>query len=224
MIGGWAALMKAMIPNATLPTPAGEAPGSDPDIYLEIEPQGPGKLFRLPVQLSGLSAEEVVVNVAGLPHDLQAESLVEQSGRIYLPPDGFSKDAQLRTTVVWFRQEESGSPHCLLGLDLKDADFRFRRSLENLLARPKDISDLWRHWDRVQTKVFPGDSRFIFYLCLMALLVGVALQFVLPDSYQSMANILILFASLAIAGKCLWHWWRERGLPAGAKNYRAGNS
>jgi hypothetical protein len=216
--------MKALISNANASILTGEAPEIDPDFYLEIEPQRLGKFFRLPVQVKGLSADEVVLEVAELPHDVQAESLLDQSGIIHLAPDGFSKDAQLQTRVVWCRQGESDSSQFLLGLDMKGADFRLRRSLESLLARPKDISDLWRHWDQVQTKVFPGDSRFIFYLCAMALLVGVALQFVLSDSYKSLANLLILFGSIAIAGKCLWHWWHERGLPAEAKNYRAWNS
>ena len=210
--------MKDLIRNATSPVLTGEAPEVDPDFYLEIEPQGLGKFFRLPVQVKGLSAEEVVLEVAELPPDLQAESLLDQSGVIHLAPDGFSQDTQLQTTVVWLRQGESDASHYLLGLDMKGADFRFRRSLENLWARPKDISALWRHWDQVQTKVIPSDGRFSFYLCALALLVGVALQFALPDSNKSLANLLILFGSLAIAGKCLWHWWRERSLPAGAKN------
>jgi hypothetical protein len=223
-MGGRAVLMKALKSNATSPILLGEDPGVNPFIYLEIEPQGLGKFFRLPVQVKGLSDEEVVLEVAELPQDVQAENFADQLGIIHLAPDGFSKNAQLQTKVVWVCQGESGSSPYLLGLDLTEASFRFRRSLEHIVARPKDISDLWRHWDQVQTKVFSGDSRFIFYLCVMALLVGVALQFVLPESYKSLANILILFGSLAIAGKCLWHWWRERGLPEGAKNYRAGNS
>jgi hypothetical protein len=207
--------MKELISNATLPILTGEAPGVNSDIYLEIEAQGLGKVFRLPVQLNGLSAKEVVLKVTEFPQGVQAVSLLDQSGIIHLAPDGFSKDVQLRTRVVWLRQGENGSCHYLLGLDLKGADFRFRRSLKNLLARPKDISDLWSHWDQVQIKAVPGDGRFIFYLCVIALLVGVALQFVLPDSYKSLANILILSGSLMIAGKCLWHWWRERGLSGG---------
>ncbi|MBU4448033.1 MAG: hypothetical protein KKD99_05555, partial [Proteobacteria bacterium] len=71
------------------------------------------------------------------------------------------------------------------------------------------------YWDQVHPKLATGDGRFIFYLCAAALFGGVALQFVLPDSYKSLANILILFGSLVIAGKCLWHWWRERSLSRG---------
>jgi hypothetical protein len=207
--------MKELISNATLPILTGEAPGVNPDIYLEIEPQGLGKLFQLPVQLNGLSAKEVVLKVTELPQGVQAVSLLDQLGIIHLAPDGFSKDVQLRTRVVWLRQGENGSCHYLLGMDLKGADFRFRRSLKNLLARPKDISDLWNHWDQVQIKAVPADGRVIFYLCVIALLVGVALQFMLPDSYKSLAKILILSGCLAIAGKCLWHRWRERDLSRG---------
>ena len=207
--------MKAPISNGTSPILDVEAPGVTPDFYLQVEPQGQGKFFRLPVQVKGLTPEGVVLEVIELPHDLKAESLLDQSGVIHLSPDGFSKETQLRTTVVWLRQGESGSAHYQLGLDLKAADFRFRRSLENLLARPKDIADLWRCWDQVQPKPATGDSWFILYLCAAALLGGVALQFVLPDSYKSMANILILFGSIVIAGKCLWHWWRERNITEG---------
>jgi hypothetical protein len=207
--------MKELISNATLPILTGEATGVDPDIYLEIEPQGLGRLFRLPVQLNGLSAKEVVLKVIELPQSVLAVSLLNQSGIIHLAPDGFSKDVQFRTRVVWLRQVENGSCHYLLGLELKGADFRFRRSLKNLLARPKDISAIWNHWDQVQIKAVPADARFIVYLCVIALLVGAALQFILPDLYKPLANILILSGCLAIAGKSLWHWWRERDLSRG---------
>ena len=207
--------MKALISNVTSPILDVDAPGVTPDFYLEIEPQGQGKFFRLPVQVKDLTAEGVILEVVDLPPDLKVESLVDQLGIIHLPPDGFSKETQLQTAVVWFRQGERGSSHYLLGLDLKEADFQFRRSLENLLARPKDISHLWKYWDQVQPKAATGDGRFIFYLCAAALLGGVALQFTLPDSDKYLSNILILFGSIVIAGKCLWHWWRERSLSGG---------
>ena len=207
--------MKAHISNATSPILDVEAPGVTSDSYLEIEPRGQGQFFRLPVQVRDLTAEGVILELVHLPPDLNIESLLDQLGTIHLAPDGFTKETQLRTTVDWVRQGESGSSHYLLGLDLKAADFRFRRSLENLWARPKDISDLWTYWDRVHPQPATGDRWFIFYLCAAALLGGVVLQFVLPDSYQSLANILILFGSLVIAGKCLWHWRRERSLSSG---------
>ena len=207
--------MKALISNATSPILDVEAPGVTPDFYLEIEPQGQGKFLRLPVQVKDLTAEGVILEVVDLPHGLKVESLLDQLGIIHLAPDGFSKETQLRTTVDWVRQGERGSSHYLLGLDLQEADFRFRRSLVNLLARPKDISDLWRYWDQVQPKPATGGGRFIFYLCAAALLGGVALQFALPDSYKSLANIPIFLGSLVIAGKCLWHWRRERSLSGG---------
>jgi hypothetical protein len=204
--------MKAPINNATSPTLDVEVPGVTPDFYLEIEPQGQEKFFRLPVQVKYLSAEGVILEMLDLPHDLEVERLVDQLGIIHLAPDGFSKETELRTRVVWVRQGESNSSHYLLGLDLKEADFKLRRSLENLLARPKDITDLWRYWDQVKPKVATGDSGFIFYLGAAALLGGVALQFGLPDFHNSLAIILILSGSLVIAGKCLWHWWRQRSL------------
>jgi hypothetical protein len=182
---------------------------------LEIEPQGQGKFFRLPVQIKELTAEGVVLKLDDLPHDLKVDGLVDQLGLIHLAPDGLSRETQLRTTVIWVRQEEHNPSQYLLGLDLKAADFQFRRSLENLLARPKDISDLWRYWDQVKPKSAAGDGRLIFYLAAAALLGGVALQFSLPDSHNSLAIILILFGSLVIAGKCLWHWWRERSFSEG---------
>ncbi|MGO8760755.1 MAG: hypothetical protein ACLP2P_04645 [Desulfobaccales bacterium] len=207
--------MKALISNVTSPIPAPDAPEATPDFYLEIEPQGQGKFFRLPVQVKDLTAAGVILEVVDLPPDLQVERLLDQLGIIHLAPDGFSQETQLRTTVDWVRQKESGSSQYLLGLDLPEADFRFRRSLENLLARPKDISDLWKYWDQVHPQPVAGDGRFIFYLCAAALLGGAALEFTLPDSYKSLANILILFGSLVIAGKCLWHWRRERNLSGG---------
>ncbi|MCJ7819327.1 MAG: hypothetical protein MUP25_05830, partial [Syntrophales bacterium] len=171
------------------------------------------------VQVKDLSAEGLILEVAELPHDVKAESLVDQLGVIHLAPDGLSKETHLRTTMVWVRQEESDSSHYLLGLDLKEADFQFRRSLENLLARPKDVADLWKYWDQVKPKpearTATGDGKFIFYLGAGALLGGVALQFGLPDFHNSLAIILILSGSLVIAGKCLWHWWRQRSLSEG---------
>ena len=207
--------MKAPISNGTSPILDVEAPGVTPDFYLEIEPQAQGKLLRLPVRVRDLTADGVILEMVDLPHDLKVEGLVHQLGIIHLAPDGFSKETQLRTTVVWVRQGESGPSHYLLGMDLKEADFQFRRSLENLLARPKDISDLWKYWDQVKPKPATGDGRSVFYLGAAALLGGVALQFGLPDVYNSLAIILILLGSLVIAGKCLWHWWREAGLSRG---------
>jgi hypothetical protein len=207
--------MKALISNAPSPILDVDALGVTPDFYLEIEPQGQGKFLRLQVHVKDLNAAGVILEVIDLPLDVKVESLLDQLGIIHLAPDGFSKETQLRTTVDWVRQGERGPAHYLLGLDLQEADFRFRRSLEKLLARPKDIADLWTYWDQAHLKPATGDGRFIFYLCAAALLGGVALQFALPDSYQSLANILILFGSLVIAGKCLWHWRRERGLSGG---------
>jgi hypothetical protein len=207
--------MKALLSNATSPILDREAPGVTPDFFLEIEAQAQGKLLRLPVRVKDLTAAGVILEVVDLPHDLKVESLVDLVGIIHLAPDGFSKEIQLRTTVVWVRQGESGPSHYLLELDLKDADFQFRRSLENLLARPKDISDLWRYWDQVKSKPATGDGRFVFYLGAAALLGGVALQFGLPDFHNFLAIILILFGSLVIATKCLWHGWRERSLSGG---------
>ena len=207
--------MKAPISNATPPILDAEAPGATPDFYLEIEPQGQGKSIRLPVQVKDLSAEGVILELVDLPQDFKAESLVDQSGVIHLAPDGLSKETHLQTTVVWVRQGESDSSHYLMGLNLKEADFRFRRSLENLLDRPKDIEDLWKHWDQAKPQPQPqpaaGESKLIFYLGAAGLLGGLGLQFALPDSHMNIAIILILLGSLVIAGKCLWHWWREAG-------------
>jgi hypothetical protein len=201
--------MKEPISKATSSILDVKAPGGNPDFYLDIEPQGQGKLVRLPVQVKDLTAEGVILEVVDLPHGLKVEGLVDQMGIIHLTPDGFSKETELRTSLVWVRQVQTNPPHYLLGLDLKEADFQFRRSLENLLARPKDISDLWRYWDQVTPKPATGDGRFILYLGAAALLGGAALQFGLPDSHNFLAVILILFGSFVIAGKCLWHWWRE---------------
>jgi hypothetical protein len=205
--------MKAPISNATSPILDAEAPRATPDFYLEIEPQGQGESIRLPVQVKDLSAEGVILELVDLPQELRAESLVDQSGVIRLAPDGLSKETQLQTTEVWVRQGESDSSHYLMGLNLKEADFRFRRSLENLLDRPKDIEDLWKYWDQAKPQPQPaaGESKWIFYLGAAALLGGLGLQFALPDSHMYIAIILILFGSLVIAGKCLWHWWGEAG-------------
>jgi hypothetical protein len=208
--------MKAPINIATSSSPDVTAPDPTHDCYLDIDPQGQGKLSRLPMLVKDLTAEGVILEALDLPPDVQVEGLVDQIAIIHLRPDGFSKETELRTPVVWVRQGETDPSHYLLGFDLKKDDFQFRRSLENLLARPKDISDLWRHWDqakpRLQAQPAAGEGRFVFYLGATALLAGVALQFGLPDSHNLVATILILAGSLVIAGKCLWHWWREYSL------------
>jgi hypothetical protein len=190
--------MKASVSNDTPPRFDVESPGVTPDGYLEIEPQGQGKFSRLPVHIKELTGEGVVLEVADLPDEIKVEGLVDQSGIIHLAPDGLSKETQLRTKVAWFRQGELGASHYLLGFDLKEADFQFRRSLENLLARPKDISDLWKYWDQVQLKPANGESRIIFYLGAAALLGGMALQVARPDSQNPLPIVLILLGSNVI--------------------------
>jgi hypothetical protein len=205
--------MKDTVSNATLPIPDMETSGGKANFSLEIEPQGQGKLFRLPVQVKDLAAEGVILEVLVLPQGVNVESLLHQDGTIYMAPDGFTKETQLRSKVVWIRQGERGSSHYLLGLDLEGADFRARRSLENSIARPKDLSDLWTYWDQVQPKPAANDSRLMFYVGAGALLGGVAMQFTLPDSYSALATILTLFGIYTIAGKCLVNWWHGRNIP-----------
>jgi len=207
--------MKAPVNNDTAPRFDVKSPGVTSDCYLEIEPQGERQLAWLPVHIKELTAEGVVLELVDLPDKIQVEGLVDQSAIIHLAPDGLSKETQLRTQVAWFRQGELGASHYLLGFDLKEADFQFRRSLKNLWARPKDISDLWKYWDQVKPQPATNDGRIIFYLGGGAFLGGVALHFALPDFHQPLAIILILAGSLMIAGKCLWHWWRERSLTRG---------
>jgi hypothetical protein len=204
------------IASATLKTPGGLAGFS-----LEIAPSGHGESFRLPVHLKNLAAEGVILEV-DLPPGLSAETLVDQTGTIHMAPDGFSKETELRSKVAWVRSGERGPAHFLLGMDLGAADFRSRRALENLLARPKDISNLWTYWDQVQTKPpASSDCRFIVFVGAGALLGGVGLQFILPESYHSLAYILTLFGIYTLAGKCVWNWWQKRGTPKGVENQRA---
>ncbi len=152
--------MKAQVSNATMPNLNLGTPGVTPGLYLEIESQGHDKSFRLPVHVEDLAAEGVILEVVDLPPGLKGEALLHQEGIIHLVPDGFTKETQLRSKVVWIRQGERGASHYLLGLDLGEADFRVRRSLENLIARPKDISDLWTYWDQVQTKPATNNGRY----------------------------------------------------------------
>lgn len=205
--------MKAQVSNATMPNLNLGTPGVTTDLYLEIESQGHDKSFRLPVYVKDLSAVGVILEVADLPPELKGESLLHQEGIIHLAPDGFTKETQLRSNVVWIRQGERGPSHYLLGLELGEADFRARRALAKLLARPKDISDLWTYWDQVQPKPAINHGRVTFYVGAGAILGGVALQFTLPDSSNAMATILIFFGIYLIVGKCLWNWWRKRRIP-----------
>jgi hypothetical protein len=207
--------MKAQINNATLPDSHLGTPRVTADLFLEIEPQGQDNSFRLPVYVKDLATEGVILEVADLPPGLKGESLLHQEGIILMVPDGLTKETQLRSKVVWIRQGERGSSHYLLGLDLGEADLRARRSLENLMARPKDISDLWTYWDQVQPKPEPADNngRIILYAGVGAFLGGLALKVALPDSNNILAMVLTLLGLYVIAGKCLWNWWRGRNLP-----------
>jgi hypothetical protein len=197
----------AIMPNLNLGTP-----GVTADLYLEIKSQGQDKSFRLPVHVKDLSTAGVILEVVDLPPGLNVESLLHQEGIIHMVPDGFTKETQLRSKVVWIRQGE-GASHYLLGLDLGEADFRTRRSLENLIARPKDISDLWTYWDQVQTKPATNNGRLILYGGIMAFLGGLVLKVALPDANNSLPMVLTLSGIYVIAGMCLWNWWRGRSIP-----------
>jgi hypothetical protein len=206
--------MKEKTSKVTFPTLNQEATGTTGDFYLEIEPRGQRDFFRVPVKVKELAAEGVVLEVVHLAQGLEVQTLVNQEGIIHLAPDGFSRQAQLRGKVVWWRPGtgELEPFHYLLGLDLGKADFRSRCFLENLLTRPRDISDLWKHWDESQIKPADRDGRIIFYLGVGALLGGAAMYFTLAEPYKSLANILTFSGSLLIAGQCLRHWWRDRRL------------
>jgi hypothetical protein len=206
-------IMKTQLSTATMENLNLGTPGVNPDLYLEIESQGGDQSLRLPVSVKDLSAEGLILEAIDLPPKLQGESLLHQEGIIHMVPDGFTKETLLRSKVVWMRQGERGPSHYLLGLELGEADFRARRSLEKLIARPKDISDLWTYWDQVQPIPASHNGRIIFYVGAAALLGGVALQVALPDFYNAPATILIFFGIYTIAGKCLWNWWRKRSIP-----------
>jgi hypothetical protein len=201
------------INHATMPSPDMGTLGATADLYLELEPQGQDKSFRLPVHLKGLADAGIILEVVDLPPELKSESLLYQEGIIHMVPGGFTKETQLRSKVVWVRQGEQGASHYLLGLDLKEADLRIRRSLENLIARPRDISDLWTYWDEVQTKPATNHDRIVFYVGIGACLGGLALAVALPDSHNAPSMVLILMGIYVIAGKCLWNWWRGRSIP-----------
>jgi hypothetical protein len=205
--------MKAQVSNATMPNPNLGTSGATADIYLEIESLGKDESLRLPVHVKDLADAGVILEIVDLPPGMKGESLLHQEGIIHMGPDGFTKETQLRTNVVWIRQGDRGSSHYLLGLDLGKADFRARRSLENLIARPKDISDLWTYWDQVQTKPATDNGRIIFYLGAGAFLGGLGLKVALPDSDSTLAMTLTLLGIYLIAGKCLWNWWRGRSIP-----------
>jgi hypothetical protein len=205
--------MKAEISNVTMPNLKLGTPGVTAGLYLEIESQGQDKSFLLPVHVGDLAAEGVILEVVDLAPGLKGESLLHQEGIIHMVPDGLTRETQLRSKVVWIRQGERGSSHYLLGMDLGEADFRARRSLENLISRPKDISDLWTYWDQVQPKPATNNGRIILYAGVGAFLGGLALKVALPDSNNALAVVLTLVGMYVIAVECLWNWWRGRSIP-----------
>jgi hypothetical protein len=204
--------MKAQVSNAAMPNFNPGTPGVTADLYLEIESQEPDESLRLPVHVKDLAAEGVVLEIVDLPPGMKGESLLHLEGILHMVADGFIKETRLRSKVVWIRQGELGPSHYLLGLDLGGVDFRARRSLENLMARPKDISDLWTYWDQVQTGPATNKDRIIFYAGIGAFLGGLVLKVVLPDSHNLLAIALILSGICVIAGKYLWNWWDKRSI------------
>lgn len=202
--------MKAQADLETMPGLTSEGPGKNADLYLEIESLGHDQSCRLPVTVKDLSTEGVILETVALPAEWQGESLLQREGFIHMVPEGLSKEIILRSKVVWLQQGENGSSHYLLGLEFKEVDFRARRSLETLMARPKDMADLWSHWDEAQPQPVASDGRLIFGAGAGAFLGGVALHLVLPDSYSALATIMIFFGIYLVVGKCLWNWWRRR--------------
>ena len=205
--------MKAQASNASVPILDLETSGATLDLYLEIDLQEQDKFIRLPVHVKNLADEGVILEVLDLPPGLDG-SLLNQKAIIHLEPHGVTKETRVQSQVVWVRQGERGSGHYLLGLDLTEADFRTRRFLENLVARPKDMAELWTSWDQVHSIQAdqPHDSKIIFYLGAGIFVGGVGLKATLPGSYDVMAMTLILVGMYVIAGKCLWDWWRRRTL------------
>jgi hypothetical protein len=204
--------MKTSIDNASMPVLDVETPGATPDLFLEIDPQEKNTSFRLPVRVKNLADEGVILEVFDLPSGLNGETLLQKEAVIHLVPDGVTKETRLRSKVVWTRQGERGACHFLLGLDLNGADFRTRRILEKLVARPKDMSKLWTYWDQVQAKPadHPNNGRIVFYLGAVISLGGLGLKATLPDSYDVLAMTLTLLGIYVIAGKFFWDWWHQR--------------
>ncbi len=200
--------MKAQMSKAAGPNFNPSMPGVTKDLYLEIDSPEQGKSLRLPVYVKDLATAGVILEIVDPPSGLKGESLLHREGVLHMVPDGFTKETQLRSKVVWIRQGELGPSHFLLGVDLRDADFRARRALDNLRTRPKDISDLWMYWDQVQT--VEANDKIIFYLGIGVGLSGLALKVVLPDSHNLLALALMLSGICVIAGKRLWNWLRKQ--------------
>ena len=107
----------------------------------------------------------------------------------------------------------TGSFPLPVGSGFGEADFRARRSLENFITRPKDISDLWTYWDQVQNKPATNNGGIILYVGVGTLLGGLALKVALPNSDNTLAIALTMVGIYVIAVKCLWNWWRGRSIP-----------
>jgi hypothetical protein len=195
--------MKAQVSNATLTNLNQGTPGIRPDLYLEILSQEHEKPWHVPVHVKDFSTAGVILEVVKLPRGLKGESLLHLESVLHMAPDGFTKETQLRGKVVWVRPGETGPSHYLLGLDPGEVGFRARRSLESLIARPKDISDLWTYWDQVQTRTATSNGRIIFYAGIGVFLSGMVLRVALPGSHNSLCMILTLVGIYVIAGKCL---------------------
>jgi hypothetical protein len=204
--------------NATKPNFDPGTPEVTQDLYLEIDTPEHGESLRMTVHVKELAAAGVILEVVDPPPGLKDESLLQREVVLHMVPEGFTKETQLRSKVVWIRQGELGPSHYLLGLDLREDEFRARRSLDNSRARPKDISDLWMYWDQVQTIQAATNKKTIFYLGIAVFLCGLVLKVVLPDSHNILAIALMLSGFCLISGKSLWNWWRKRSIPE--KNWK----
>jgi len=123
--------------------PSAEQPLS---LTLEIL-QGRGGSRQFPVKVRSLSARGVILTTGQVPGDFDLEGSAGKDSVIHLPG---GEVPEIRGSLLWARLPEEGDPEVIFGLELKNANLKLRRALEEqLLAYPQDLKNLWDHWDSV---------------------------------------------------------------------------
>jgi hypothetical protein len=148
-----------------------------------------------------------------LPDDFPLDAVVGQESIIQVPAHGIWQGTDIHGKILWLRPGEGGLKTFQAALELQETDPQARRMLENqLITYPKDMKELWDHWDQVHTAA-PGHSKgdqSVYFVGMGAVAAGLMLHYSGPESINPLGIIIAIYGSLVMAGKSLWSMWGRR--------------